>query len=147
MKVYKAVIWEENEYHSAVAYAVGWMLTYHLGKQLTPKVGMIYAFSSLKDAKQWMSNGARWDQDNVAILECEAEGVIRKPVITEWAWSSKFSAFWEEYNKAVKRHRKRPPSLSVPKGTVMCKSVTPKRIVAYRKPCCYGYERETGWRD
>ncbi len=150
MKVYKAVIQDDRGvYNSAVMrqnWNYGWGLTYEIGKTTVPKQGKVYAFKTLRAAKKWISSGNRWNRRNVAILECETKGISHKVIIEDHRYPSLFHKMWMQYEAVTKSHKSKEKlkniyNKHVPDGTVMCSSVTPLRVVAFRT------EREYMWRE
>jgi hypothetical protein len=136
MKVYKVVIKEKRNFVSAVMYIhSNWKTTYRLGKTTVPKEGRLFAFKNFKDAYDWVANGSRWYTKHVSILECEAEGVSLSPILYQWNCPIVFSNYWEQYEEAIRNHKKKPKcNVYIPTGTIMCRAITPMKIVAERRP-------------
>jgi hypothetical protein len=123
-RVYKVV--KTLEYGQLVsAFARGeFMVRYELGKEAKAEVGKIFAFSSMECASTYVEQNCT----NVARVVI-MEGMATNPEIPKFVcgWSADYKSFWRR-----KKGKRMISNLSEKpyKGTVLCDSFTPDRIVA-----------------
>jgi len=116
------------------------ILKYRINKETKPKIGKIFAFSNLRDAKHFAE---AFQGYLPKILECSAENVKPIKFLAGFAYheivSQEFELFWENYFRIPLKDRLTlsdakiqkyiPCFVFAPEGSVCVDSLTPKKVV------------------
>lgn len=135
--VYKVVSVRQYMYRSASITDPNWSLLYDINMRTTPKYdtdtttrphkGYIFAFSTLKSAKQWAEQNFYRGGVQYAILESDAVVVNDNPRLMSLFLSGDcLTTFW----RGTRENLYEPPQ-----GTVWCSELTPKRVIEGDEPC------------
>ena len=120
---YKLVDVENGEYFSSSA-RQEFQLNYAVEKITKPKIGKLFVFKRLKDAKIFAPYAGH------RILRCKVTNLKKKRVIFAWecvldCWSEQIKKFWKTTGrKGIGDHLR-----SSPEGTYVCDSCEPIGVV------------------
>ena len=127
MLVYKVVAVNGGVLYSIVCHQR--QLVYEIGKRTDPIVGAIFAFETLKQAKNFQR-----DLHDTKILICDAEQYKKKIGIKLWpggVYSSYIDLFWSEEKSDDKDRIMTLFTDDMIEGTVLCSYVIPKEEVQW----------------
>ena len=88
MQVYKLVRVIDGRFYSPIALG-DWRLEYRIGEIIRPKIGKLFVFANLEDAR----NYPVWFEKDIFV--CEAENAEKATTIASPGWPEMWEAFWD----------------------------------------------------
>ena len=103
----------KRKYCSCIVFDLNCAVSYEIGKLSKPKLGKLFAFSSINEAMEFK-------RPSQVILECKAKNARPQYKICRYFDPKEFERFW---------NKQQLPYNWAPNGTVCCDSIIPTKII------------------